>query len=246
MARDGLAEAVRNLPAGWQGHYFPSLDSTQDAARTAARGGAPGRSIFVADFQSAGRGRHGRAWLSSPGEALLMSIVFRELTPWRWTTLTSVALAEAIEQRLSHVKPAIKWPNDVLVNDRKVAGVLAENAWDGSEVLSIVGVGVNIGSAPKGLDREATSLREAAGGVVDRGDLLLAFVRSMDRWLALPTTTIHAAWESRLWGRGQTLRLVDLGREERVVVLGADADGALRVKLADGTVQRTMTGELIP
>src|SRR5579859_664395 len=150
MVADELATGVAALPRHWHAHYFAAVDSTQDEARAASRGGAPHRSIFVADYQRAGRGRQGRAWLATPGVALLLSIVFRDSAPtpipWRWTSLASLALAEAIEHVLPALHPSIKWPNDVLLNDRKVAGVLAETTWDGEQLVAIVGVALT--SAP--------------------------------------------------------------------------------------------------
>jgi BirA family biotin operon repressor/biotin-[acetyl-CoA-carboxylase] ligase len=252
MVDDELAAAVEALPPHWHAHYFAVVDSTQDEARAASRSGAPHRSIFVADYQRAGRGRQGRAWVATPGVALLLSVVFRDTAatpiPWRWTSLVSVALAEAIEDILPSLKPAIKWPNDVLLNDRKVAGILAETSWDGRELLAVVGVGVNVRTELADLadvGGTATSLRVASGQAVDRGRLLHAFVNRLDAWLERPSSDRDAAWQARLWGRGQRLRLVDLGREEEVVVLGAAPDGSLRVRLPDGTERSTTTGELI-
>jgi BirA family biotin operon repressor/biotin-[acetyl-CoA-carboxylase] ligase len=252
MASDGLAQALRVLPPHWQAHYFETTDSTQDEARIAGRRGAPSQSLFVADYQRAGRGRQGRTWLAQPGGALMLSVIFRESktppTPLRWTSLASVSLAEAISDLFPALSPAIKWPNDVLLNDRKVAGILAETTSDGQQLVAIVGVGVNVNSDRAELANvggPATSLRIASGEDVDRGQLLLALVRRMDVWLAQPWTALHAAWTTRLWGRGQRLRLLDLGREEEVVVLGAELDGSLRVRLGDGTERRTVTAELI-
>ena len=252
MASDGLAQALQALPPDWRGHYFDVADSTQDEARAAARLGAPSRSIFVADYQRAGRGRHGRLWLAGPGDALMLSIIFRERAtppiPWRWTSLASVALVEAFQELLPTLAPAIKWPNDVLLDDRKVAGILAETTSDGQQLVAVVGIGVNVNSAASSLatvGSPATSLRIAAGRPVDRGRLLVTFLRRMNTWYARPWPELHAAWQARLWGRGQRLRLLDLGREEEVVVLGAELDGSLRVRLADGSEHHTTTGELI-
>jgi len=252
MIEDGLAAAVEGLPHTWQTHYFAAVESTQDEARTASRLGAPHRSMFIADYQRAGRGRQGRTWVAGSGVALMLSMVFRDTAvkpmPWRWTSLASVALAESIEDIQPELRPAIKWPNDVLVKDRKVAGVLAETSWDGLELVAIVGVGVNVNTELADLARiggAATSLRAASGMDVRRGRLLHAFVDRLDAWLDRPARECLAAWQARLWGRGQRLRLVDLGREEEVVVLGADFDGSLRVRLPDGTERRTTTGELI-
>ncbi len=252
MARDRLAQSLQMLPPGWHGQYFDIVASTQDEARTAARLGAPSRSIFVADYQRAGRGRQGRSWLAGPGEALMLSVVFRErsptVVPWRWTSLASVALAEAIRELSPDLTPTIKWPNDVLLDDRKVAGILAEPSSGGEPPLAIVGIGGNGNSSPRDLaavGATATSLGIAAGRPVDRGQLLLALLRRVDRWYAQPWPALHAAWTAHLWRRGQRLHLLDLGREEEVVVLGAELDGSLRVRLTDGTERHTTTGELI-
>ena len=226
--------------------YLPVVGSTQDEARAAALAGAPSRSVFVADFQQAGRGRQGRTWIAPPGAALLMSLLFREVTPrptpLRWTSLASVALCQALEQ-LAPLRPAIKWPNDVLLEGRKVAGVLAESQWNGSELVTVVGVGVNVSTDASALEEfGATSL----GGRIDRADLLRALIGRLDGLLADPPDVLRAAWQRRLWGLGQRLRLLDLGREEDVVVLGVEPDGSLRVRFPDGSERLTTTGELIP
>jgi BirA family biotin operon repressor/biotin-[acetyl-CoA-carboxylase] ligase len=253
MGSDGLARAVEALPLHWHGRYLEAVDSTQDEARTAARAGAPHRSLFVADFQRAGRGRQARSWIAAPGDALMVSVVFRETRsaalPWRWTSLASVSLTEAIEELMPGLRPAIKWPNDVLLDGRKVAGILAENIWtERNQLLAIVGVGVNVRTPAADLaliGGTATSLRVASGRDGERGALLLAFVRKLDAWMARPVTELHSAWQARLWGRGQRVRMADLGRDEDVVVLGAEPDGSLRVRLSDGTERLTTTGELI-
>ena len=251
MASDGLASAVQALPPPWRGHYFDAVDSTQDEARAAAQRGAPTRSVFAADFQRAGRGRQARTWVAGPGSALLVSLLFRETnsapTPFRWTSLTSVALAEAIEDLLD-VQSAMKWPNDLMLNDRKLAGILGETSFDGQQLLVIVGVGVNVNTPIADLATipgRATSLSAACGHCVDRGQLLLRLVQRVDHWLDRPAANLYAAWESRLWGRGQHLRLLDLGEQQDVVVLGANADGSLRIRVPNGAERTTTTGELI-
>ena len=117
-----------------------------------------------------------------------------------------------------------------------------------AQLVAVVGIGVNVNSELHDLASVggvATSLRVASGQIVDRGRLLVALLEKMDAWLAQPWPTLHAAWQARLWGRGQRLRLLDLGREEEVVILGAELDGSLRVRLCDGTERHTTTGELI-
>ena len=230
------------MPAPWTGHFFEVVDSTQSWTREAAANGGPDRSVFVANFQRAGRGRQARTWQAAPGTALLMSILFREAhaeaRPWRFTRLASVALVESLGDFASRQRLAIKWPNDVMLDDRKVAGILAETAWNGSDLQAIVGVGVNVTASPD--LSEVTHL-----GAVDRGELLLRFVSRLEQWLGQPDDDLHAVWQASLWRRGQRLRLLDLGRDEHVTVLGAALDGSLRVRLADGTERTTTTGELL-
>ena len=247
-----LEAAVRALPPGWSGRFYRSVSSTQDVARAAAAAGAPGRRLFVADYQAAGRGRQGRSWLASPGTGLLVSILLRQPgapRPWRSTSLASVALAEAIERVCPGLRPQIKWPNDLLLPEgRKVAGVLAEATFDGQAHTLIVGVGVNVGTPAAELaelGRSATSLLVASGGPVRRGRLLLAFAARLDWWLGRSEDELQASWQARLWGKGQSVQLAELGVQTEVVVLGAEPDGALRVRLPDGSVRRTTTGELI-
>jgi BirA family biotin operon repressor/biotin-[acetyl-CoA-carboxylase] ligase len=245
MPADSLACAVRHLPVGWSGHYSDVVESTQDQARVAAGEGAPNRSVFVADCQSAGRGRQGRTWSAAPGTALLMSMLFRETAPaprpFRYTRVLSLAVLESVLELIPGALMAIKWPNDLMLADRKVAGILAETAWNGEDLQVIAGLGVNISSHPN--LPQATSLGTV--GPIDRGRLLGLILASVDRWLTRPDAAVHAAWANHLWARGQRLRLLDLGEQFDVVVLGADDDGSLHVRLSDGQELHTTTGELL-
>ena len=158
-----LARAV--LPPGWRVLHEPSVESTNDLARAAAARDWPDRSVFVADYQTRGRGRHGRTWLCPPMAGLLMSVLLRrrDAPPYTYTMLAAVALCEAIE-RLLTLEPEIKWPNDVVVDGRKVAGVLAEVSDDGRERTVIVGVGANVNVSADDLARPAERGLACAGG----------------------------------------------------------------------------------
>jgi BirA family transcriptional regulator, biotin operon repressor / biotin---[acetyl-CoA-carboxylase] ligase len=250
MASDSLAAALLRLPPPWHGFWFDTVDSTQDAARAAASRGAVDRSLFVADFQRAGRGRQGRTWLAEPGAALLMSILFKgilsgsDVKPWRFTSLAALSVVEAVQPLLASGHVAIKWPNDVMLEDRKVSGILAETRWDGRKLQAIVGIGLNVTASPENVD--ATTLARYADGPVDRGDVLLRIVDRLEYWLSEPDERLHEAWQGHLWRRGQRLTLLDLGQEEEVVVVRVDADGTLEVQRADGSRHRTTSGELLP
>jgi len=241
------------LPSGWRVLHEPSVESTNDLAREAARRDWPDRSVFVADFQTKGRGRLGRIWLCPPRAGLLMSVLLRrhDAPPYTYTMLAAVALSEAIE-RLLALEPAIKWPNDVVIDDKKVAGVLAEATHDGKHQTVVVGVGVNVN-----LDIEeladlpsATALSLEAGVPVHRGELLALMLERMDSWLTHDRysreDSLWQAWNGRLWGRDQRVRVQE-GNEHLVgTVLGGDRDGTLLMRLADGAIRRIVAGELLP
>lgn len=241
------------LPGGWRVLHEPSVTSTNDLAREAARRGWPDRSVFVADYQTEGRGRRGRSWTVPPGAGLLFSVLLRPrgAPPHTYTMLASVAVSEAIE-RLFPLEPKIKWPNDVMLDDRKLAGVLAEATDDGRERTVIVGVGLNVA-----LDAEsladlpgAASLAEAAGQAVHRGELLVLILEQMDRWLRLVpqslASSLWPAWDARLWGRSQRVRVREGDEALEGVIIGTATDGSLRVRTSAGEERRVVAGEVLP
>ena len=228
------------------------MESTMDLAREAARRGWPDRSVFVCDFQTAGRGRQGRTWQAPSGLGLLFSALLHSSDPpLLHTMLASVALCEAVE-RLVQLEPSIKWPNDLLIDDQKVAGILAEGYSGPPSDYTVLGCGGNVNQEAAdlaGLGRAATSLRLAAGRTVHRGELLVVCLERFEVWLALDAAGraagLRRAWEDRLWGRGRPVRLRDRGIEFTAVIEGLAADGSLLVRLDDGQRRRILTGELL-
>lgn len=251
---DRLAEVALSgaLPPGFSVTYFAEVESTQEVARRAARSGAPSHSVFVADFQSQGRGRRGRSWQAEAGSALMCSILFRASgippSPHRYTQLVSVALSDAIARAAPGTQPLIKWPNDVMLDSRKAAGVLAESASDERGLVVVVGAGTNVHQVPAGFEDTATSVDHASGGWVDRGALLAELLEAVAAWDSRPQADLLAAWRTRLWRRGQVVRLRfddAVEREHEVVVLGAEDDGRLIVELPDGSRVATAAAELV-
>jgi len=159
-----------------------SVDSTQRYAAQLAAAGAADLTVVTAETQTAGRGRRGRVWADAPGASLLMSIVLRTSLPIaRWPTLSiaaGVAVAEAL-QGAARLDARLKWPNDVLVDDRKIAGVLLERHGD----AVILGIGLNVTRAavPGELVDRATSI-EDAGARVERDALLVAVAERVGTW----------------------------------------------------------------
>lgn len=235
---------------GWRVVYVREVGSTQDLARAAAQRGDPDRSVFVADYQTAGRGRRGRAWIVPPGAGLLFSVLFRTPPggPPRYTLAASVAVCEAIE-RLLGLQPAIKWPNDVLVGDRKVVGVLAEGVTVGEAGYTIVGIGVNVNFSAEALaaiPANATALNVESGAPVPRGELLRLMLERLSEWVDLARSDeLWRAWRRRLWGRGRQVLVAEGGEQIEGTVLDALEDGWLLVRLPSGETRRVIAGELV-
>src|SRR5262249_27789658 len=157
--------------------WFDSLDSTNRYVLDEARRGAPEGLVAVADFQTAGRGRRGRGWGAPPGASLLASVLLRPAlgpgrTPPGWMA-GGAAMAEAVT-RVAGFTPGLKWPNDLVVGDRKLAGILAER--DGDAVVVGTGVNVDWHEFPPEIAATATACNLEAGHAVDRRALLDAFL----------------------------------------------------------------------
>ena len=247
-----LREALTAVPLpAWR--FYPEVDSTNDAARRWAAEGAPEGCLVLAERQTRGRGREGRRWWSAPGASLTFTLVARPLPPEqavlaRFTAWGAVALAEMLREDYG-LPAAVKWPNDVLLRGRKVAGVLAEAVWEGARPQAVV-VGIGINLAPEALsganpDFPPTTVAAVLGAPPPRWDFLARLLRRMGHWrYRLASAAFVHAWEDLLAYRGQAVRV---GAVEGVL-LGLDAEGGLRVRLSDGRVhvQRALRGHLRP
>jgi BirA family biotin operon repressor/biotin-[acetyl-CoA-carboxylase] ligase len=234
--------------------WFAETDSTQRVARDLARGGAEEGTVVVAEAQTAGRGRLGRSWHSPSGVNVYASIVLRPpLPPARVPQLALVAglaVAEAVE-RTASVRAQLKWPNDVIVDDRKLAGILTEMDAEVERVQHVVvgiGINVNVDAFPDELRDRATSLRHATGAPVARAPLLAALLAALearyDRFVEGGFAPLRGPWQARSWLDGKEVRVAAPEGQLTGRVLGLDDDGALRIAAADGTVQRVVAGEV--
>lgn len=207
-------------------------DSTNERAKALAAAGAPGGTLVTADEQTAGRGRQGRSWVAAPGDALLASVIVRELEP-RHALLplaAAVAVCDAAAD-LAGVECVIKWPNDVWHGERKLAGILVEGRpHDG---WAVVGIGVNVSTRafPGELNAIATSLALASTAEPpSRGALLNALVVRLADRLAAPPAAVLDAWRLRDALRGREVAW-EGGHGEAA---GVDDSGALLVRTAGG------------
>jgi BirA family biotin operon repressor/biotin-[acetyl-CoA-carboxylase] ligase len=218
----------------WEIRRFDSIDSTNRYLLDEARAGAAEGLVAVADHQSAGRGRRGRAWEAPPGASLLCSVLLRpQLAPERLQVVAmaaGVAMAEAIE-RIAGFRPELKWPNDLVVDDRKLAGLLAES--DGDAVVVGVGVNVEWHEFPAELAATATACNLEAGRRIDPSALLARYLDALEqRYAALDG--VAGEYRTRLATIGRRVRVERPDREivGRAVDVG-DA-GELLVAVDDG------------
>jgi BirA family biotin operon repressor/biotin-[acetyl-CoA-carboxylase] ligase len=225
------------------------VDSTQTLAFALAAGGAPDGTVVVADSQTAGRGRRGRAWLDEPGASLLASIVLRpRLAPARLPGLSlaaGVAVAEALT-RTAGLAPRLKWPNDVLLGGRKLAGVLLESRLSGEQATTVLGVGVNLSQRlfPADLAQRATSIWLASGRLVDRDVLLAALLDALAEWRRRLERQGFRPVRERWRALSDTLgRTVSVDGVTGLAV-DVDATGALVVDDAEGRRRLVFAGDV--
>jgi BirA family biotin operon repressor/biotin-[acetyl-CoA-carboxylase] ligase len=205
--------------------HWRLTDSTNERAKALAGEGAPHGTLVTADEQTAGRGRQGRAWTSPPRSAVLMSLVVREPTEVL-PLLAAVAICDALP-----VECTIKWPNDVWLDRRKLAGILVEGR--PQQGWAVLGVGLNVSTTefPEELRDSATSLR-VAGIDTDVETILDALLLSLDRWLRAPQAAVLAAWRRRDAIRGETVRWTSGDG----TAAGIDDSGALLVDTGTGRI----------
>jgi BirA family biotin operon repressor/biotin-[acetyl-CoA-carboxylase] ligase len=185
---------------GWPHVHHRLTDSTNARARELAIEGAPHGTLVTADEQSAGRGRQGRSWSAAPGEALLMSLLVRGVRP-----LLPLAAAVAVCEALAPLEAAIKWPNDVWIERRKVAGILLEGR--PQEGWAVIGIGLNVRTRefPPELSASATSLA-LAGVDTTVPAVREQLVQELDRWIEADDHAVLAAWRARDALRDESIR----------------------------------------
>ena len=254
-----LRNTLSNIPLGGL-RYFEQTSSTNDIALAWAAANAPDLALVYAEEQTAGRGRGSRRWVTPAGAGLAFSLVLRPLFGREQTTpLFSALGALAVCEALAAIDlvPEIKWPNDVLLNGRKVCGVLAESVWLGAQVESIVlGVGLNVSPEavppPEQLNFPATCLAaelppsEQTTVLLDRAVLLQQILQAALYWRSLIATDIFLhAWEQRLAFRGEQVEIRVEGQAPRMgQVDGLEPDGSLRLLSAQGKAFTIQFGEV--
>lgn len=234
-------------------HHWAALPSTMDEAWRRAQEGAPDGTVVLAEAQTAGRGRLKRSWWAPAGSSLLLSVLLRPGLParqaQRLTMICSLSVCEAIST-VAGVHAQVKWPNDVLIDGRKVCGILTELAVAGEQLATaVVGIGINVnldfGGAPP-LMAPATSLMLVAGRRVSRTELLVALLSGLERRYAAVREgrSFHVEWAARMATLGHEVQVSGAGVAWLGVAVDVDADGALLVRAEDGSLQRVLAGDV--
>lgn len=235
--------------------YYQEIDSTNLEAARLATGGAVEGTLVVADMQTAGRGRRGRQWESPQGEAVYMSLVLRpEALPEQASGLTLVmalSVAQALKS-LGLLGCQIKWPNDIVMNRKKLCGILTELHMESGRVGDvIIGVGINVNqkSFASEIESVATSILAQTGRYMDKDVLIDAVMEAFGRNYAIyqktyDMTCLMEDYHAFLANRNQEVRVLDPKGEYEGIALGINLRGELLVRKQDGTIETVYAGEV--
>ncbi len=233
--------------------YFETVGSTNDNALEQARQGVAHGALVLADEQTAGRGRAGRVWYSTAKHALTFSLVLRPPTRRMQefsglAGLGALAVVEALEKWT--VQAAIKWPNDVLIDRKKAAGILVETSWIGESLeYAVMGIGINVQAesvpADDRIDFPATCIETAVGKPIDRYELLIGVLESLGYWYErMGTKALFEAWQNHLAFLNQEV-VVHMTDEEWVGLLrGITMDGRLQLQTSRGEQFLAVSGDV--
>jgi BirA family biotin operon repressor/biotin-[acetyl-CoA-carboxylase] ligase len=240
-------------------HYWEQVDSTNAAIARLLKEGASEGTVVIADAQTIGKGRAGKTWFSPPGLNLHISVLLKPAIATTdahfYTLIGSLAIADACESY--NVKTQVKWPNDVLVNDKKIGGVLAELHASGARVDSLIlGMGINVNISRNTMDHlyadaatGATSLHEALGHTIDRNALAARLLEHLERrhflFLEYGSQPLLEEWRSRSF-LGRRVAINEAGYHLEGIATNLDANGFLVVTLDDGSTVHVREGEVLP
>jgi len=239
------------VPA-WDPVLLAETSSTNDVAREHARKGARSGFLVAASRQTAGRGRLGRTWESPPDRGLYVSLLLRPDLPrteaGKLTVLSSVAMVDAVEA-VSGLHPKIKWPNDLMVGKRKLAGLLIETETKGNRLaFAVIGIGLNVrqevGDFSPDVRDQATSLYLATGQMHRRADLLVALLQALERRLSRPFDEAREAWTASSLTLGQRVTLTTVRGRKHGQAIGLDESGALLLRGDSGEIEAVTAGDM--
>ena len=249
---------INHLRSKWVGCevvFYEETGSTNVEAKMLADQGAVHGTLVVADSQSGGKGRRGRRWHSPKGSSIAMSLILKpELEPEKASMLTliqAMAVTKALGD-IGGISPQIKWPNDILVNEKKVCGILTEMNLDKTKISSIIigcGINVNQDDFPENIADIATSLKTEMGQSINRAELIGSVCRYFEIYFeqymkAKDLSGIIDEYNAHLISKGRMVKVLDPKDEFTGEALGINALGELLVKRADGETVNVYAGEV--
>jgi BirA family biotin operon repressor/biotin-[acetyl-CoA-carboxylase] ligase len=227
--------------------YLDETPSTMDLAKDLARKGCPAFTTVAAGRQTQGRGRLRRVWSSEEG-GLYFTVVLRPRIPVLWSSrvnfLSSLTLSSILREGYG-VAAGVKWPNDILVEGRKLCGLLSEMECEGEEVTFInVGVGINVNNDVAAIEPPAVSLRALLGRTVPRAEILMRFLDALEQGIAAePWETVIAEWKKHSITLNRPVRILTTKDDISGVAVDVDANGALLLRLPGGRLTTILHGD---
>ena len=253
LTADSIANGLNTRIIGRRVIYRARVGSTNDIAKQLADAGEPEGTMVIADEQIAGRGRLGRSWVAPVGSSILMSLILRPtVAPAQMPrVMMAVALGacDAIRAE-TRLDAQIKWPNDILLNGKKCAGILAESGIVGEQLeYVIVGLGLNVNfaaSSVEGIPPDATTIADELGRAFSRAQLVQAIMQNVERYYLRLSAgeNLRDEWAARLATLRQPVRAQTPWGVEEGIAEDVDEDGALLVRRANGSCARLIAGDV--
>jgi BirA family biotin operon repressor/biotin-[acetyl-CoA-carboxylase] ligase len=234
-------------------YYFDVLPSTMDAAESLARQHAPEGTVVIAEAQTKGRGRRGRQWISPKYKGIYLSIILRPDTAPSASSLITILVAVALYEAISGLtglEIELKWPNDIMFQNKKLGGILIELNAEADVVHSVVvGCGINVNSDKDSLAPSAGSLKECLKAPVDRVALLKEILRAIEKYYLLfqhgRSEQILQAWRGQSNTLGARVKIASLNQQIEGEAVDIDSDGALLIRQDSGVIKKIFSGDVL-
>lgn len=255
LSKEELGSTIHTKWAGTQVAFFEETDSTNNEIRRLAEQGAPHGTLAVAERQLGGKGRRGRVWTSPAGVGIWMSMLLRpQIDPMAASMLTLVMALSTRRgiEKATGLKSEIKWPNDLVLNKKKICGILTEMSTELMEIQYVIpGTGINVNQMefPDDIKATATSLRIESGKIQKRSEIIAAIMEAFEGYYDTFIETqdmsgLIEEYNANLVNLGNEVCVLDPAGEYRGVSEGINKEGALLVRLSDGTLKEIISGEV--
>jgi BirA family transcriptional regulator, biotin operon repressor / biotin---[acetyl-CoA-carboxylase] ligase len=249
LSAEAISRGLGTRVIGRKVSFYPSVTSTMDIAREESRQGAIEGTVVIANEQTAGRGRLKRAWLAPGGNIALSLILHPEVSGLPSVIMLASLGAARCIQAVTRLKSQIKWPNDVLINGKKVCGILIENDLQGTEVTTIIGIGIDVNLNPADypeIQSTATSLAAETGREVSRLSVVRSLLVEMDKLYTdlSAGVPLFEEWRDSLVTLGKTVKVTAMDAVFEGVAESVETDGSLFIRRPDGSLTKVVAGDV--